>query len=121
MANSKTHIVVGAVAGLALSALPQPDGARLSNPAAGATVGAFFGKVPDLLEPAFHPNHRQFFHSWAVVGGCIYGGYRLYRWRTTSPMETLVRGIGLVALGAYLSHLALDASTPKSLPLLGRF
>jgi hypothetical protein len=30
-------------------------------------VGMVVGLLPDLLEPALHPNHRQFFHSYAVT------------------------------------------------------
>jgi hypothetical protein len=29
--------------------------------------------VPDLIEPAIHPHHRQFFHSWLFAGALAYG------------------------------------------------
>lgn len=58
------------------------------KPIVGAGLAVLLTNLPDQMEPATHPNHRQFFHS--------------------------------VACAAYGVHLALDATTRKSLPFFGR-
>lgn len=88
--------------------------------AAGCIGGYCFGTLPDWVEPATSPNHRQFFHSLMFAGLVGYGLYRLYQWDPDSAEEKVLRFIGLAAGGAYLVHLSLDAMTPRSLPLVGR-
>lgn len=93
---------------------------RFATAVAAGTLGACCASLPDLLEPAIHPNHRQFFHSVAF-GLMVAGGVtRVYQWKPAEPWQQLIRGAALIAGGAYLIHLLLDATTPKSLPLLGR-
>jgi inner membrane protein len=87
---------------------------------AGCAGGFYFGTLPDLIEPATHPHHRQFFHSAFVAVAIGYGLYRLYRWELDTPMTQTLRALALVAGGAYLVHLAMDATTKRSLPLIGR-
>lgn len=72
--------------------------------------------LPDLLEPATHPNHRGLCHSHLAV----LGGLKLVQdlWRNPSiPVED--KAIFTALAIATLSHLALDATTAKSLPLVG--
>ncbi|MDT8383615.1 MAG: metal-dependent hydrolase [Gammaproteobacteria bacterium] len=98
----------------------QKQGANTAEPVVNASLAAACGTLPDILEPAFHPNHRQLFHSvgFAVLLG--YGLYSLWKWQPEDEGRQLARKLGLVIGGAYLVHLAMDASTPKSLPLFGR-
>ena len=83
-------------------------------------LGALCGSLPDVLEPAIHPNHRQFFHS--VAFGVLLGRglLSLYRWQPDDDAGRMLRAIGLVASGAYLTHLVMDATTAKSIPLVGK-
>lgn len=122
MANGKTHSIAGAVAGLAVPLLDKDT--IKDNPellVAGPVIGNFFGKLPDIIEPAFkNPNHRQFFHSIAVLAAVGYGIKKTYDWQPEDKFEKLIRGILLCAGAGYLSHLALDAITPRSLPLVGK-
>lgn len=114
----------------------------------GSTLsGVIAATVPDWLEPATHPNHRAFFHSlaFATVGlPPLWTGLRQAReeqlraaeacewqatiapnaqvanaWREQAGFCRLQAGILLGAIPGYVSHLAADALTPKSLPLLG--
>lgn len=85
----------------------------------GATA-ALLASLPDQIEPALHPNHRQFFHSVIFAGALGYGMYRAYKWEPQSTGEKIFRWFALIAGAAYLSHLALDACSAKSLPLLGK-
>lgn len=82
-------------------------------------VAAAAGTLPDMLEPPLHPNHRKFFHSLVAAGMLGYGVYRLYQWQPRDAGEKILRLAGLAMGGAYLVHLAMDACTPKSLPVAG--
>lgn len=96
---------------------------REGRPVDGTSVvvgaaAACLPSLPDWFEPALHPNHRKFFHSAAVFVGVSYAMHRLHRWEAQGDWERLARAAGLVAGAAYLAHLARDAFTAKSLPLI---
>lgn len=93
---------------------------RTVKPIAGAALASVFTQLPDLLEPAVHPNHRQFFHSIAFSCMVSFFAYQLYRWEPDDNFEKVVRFALLVGCGAYLFHLSMDAFTPRSLPLVGK-
>ncbi len=124
MANFKTHALVGAAAGLGVTVwehrkIKEKDpNAELDiwklliNLCAGM-AGAI---LPDKIEPAIHPNHRTTFHSLASGGGSVYLAKKLM----TEPAfihPGFKYPILAFALG-YCSHLDLDGTTPKGLPLL---
>jgi len=131
MPNQKKHVATGAVvaggANLAyqlfkLHGSPQPPpnfwealkrvdwGKVALFSAAGGVIGA----LPDIIEPALHPNHRSVFHSVCCGGAVTYGAFGEH---TERLHEDDRHAVQMGAL-AYLSHLALDAGTPKSLPFL---
>ena len=149
MANRKQHLAFGAAAGAAGYVAfvwieqKQFSWAELLGYILGGSLGAM---LPDMVEPATHPNHRSFFHSqiFAVLAAksaweysqqirqaelqraeeCV-ASARLASseeeasvWRWQASCHSFFAGLlpGLV-LG-YGSHLAADAVTPKSLPLL---
>ena len=93
--NGPTHQFAGAVAALAITQVDSDDKSTLlHHPAAAIPIGAFLGRLPDMIEPSLrNPNHK---------------------------FDKLLRGLLLIGGGAYLSHLALDALTSKSLPLIGK-
>lgn len=82
------------------------------------TAAALLPSLPDVLEPAVHPNHRRFFHSvtFAVAVGCAMR--RAHKWETQDPRGQLARVAVLAGGAAYLAHLVRDAFTAKSLPLI---
>jgi len=113
----------------------------------GAIGGYIGGRLPDVIEPASVPDHRGLAHSVTTGGAVLYIDYKIFgqweqwfrseaeRYRIEreqrvlagpeelaySLMETVLR----IAAGAltgfvvgYLSHLMLDANTPRGLPLL---
>jgi membrane-bound metal-dependent hydrolase YbcI (DUF457 family) len=122
MSNAIAHrngaaVIVGGF----LLARENQEGKHTHAPLSGSLLAALFTNIPDILEPAAHPHHRQFFHSVAfaaLIGGGI---YKLYQWETETEMEKLLKFCLLVAGGSYLIHLAMDACTRRSLPLLGKF
>lgn len=120
MSNGLTHqwtaaVVVGAVCIHA----EKDNQMKSAKPIVGAVLAANLTKLPDIIEPATHPNHRQFFHSLAFAGLLGIAGYQAYKWKPENSLEGAIRFALLVGIGAYGVHLLLDAGTPKSLPLIG--
>ena len=116
---------IGVAVAAYLDELQKAKGTPLSQDAwirivALSGVGALSGSLPDLIEPAINPNHRQFFHSVTFAFALAAGMRELYTWQPVEPLHKLTRGIALAASGAYLIHLAMDSTTPKSIPLLGK-
>lgn len=116
MASGKQHMVIGAAVGAAawllfckLSNRP----VNLAETAIAAGIGAIGGVVPDLFEPALHPNHRAFFHSYSAAGLLAVANHHLSRNNQIDP--ALRAAIHLGSLG-FASHLWADAGTPKGLP-----
>ncbi len=122
MPSGVTHSIVGGLSGLAVAGSDKDiKGDSQHNPLVAMGTGALLGKLPDILEPSLrNPHHRQFFHSFAMVGlvGC--GTKKIYDWKPQNRLEGAARGIMLCAGVGYLCHLFLDAMTSRSLPLLGK-
>lgn len=119
--NGPTHQIAGAIAALAVTQSDNNNVSTLHHPAAAIPLGAFLGRLPDILEPALrNPNHRQFFHSFIMLGLIGKGTLKAYQWNPETDFDRILRAILLIGGSAYLSHLALDALTAKSLPLVGK-
>jgi membrane-bound metal-dependent hydrolase YbcI (DUF457 family) len=149
MPNRDTHLAVGIVAGLGAGAIASrrlPSNHQAIECIASAVGGAIGGLAPDVLEPAVSPNHRDLFHSLAVGGALsaakiadMQATCRRYAAdcdgrAAAAPVGSDIRSneqlkallwriaagllIGFVA--GYVSHLALDASTKRSVPLVTR-
>lgn len=120
MACAAEHAAFNFVAVMVATAAVQPhcerpvDGSALAM----GTAAALLPSLPDVLEPASHPNHRRFFHSVTFAIAVGYGLRRAYKWEAQEPWEQLARMAALVAGVAYLAHLARDAFTARSLPLV---
>ncbi len=120
MPCSKTHFMVGAGVGAGLNILKQST-QKVVNPnyqfdvletMAWAGVGGVIACLPDMLEPALHPNHRSTCHSMAVVIFLLHVVLGKHNREFTSEQR---QGLQLIGY-PYLSHLLLDALTKKSLP-----
>ena len=74
--------------------------------------------LPDIVEPAMNPNHRKFFHTITFALGLGYFVHLVYKWEADGEWERLARVAMLIGGCAYLAHLARDAFTAKSLPLV---
>ncbi len=106
--------------GAVLHASEVQRGEATAWPIAGGVLAAIFAKLPDVLEPAVHPHHRQFFHSVACTALVAAGWKKLHEWQPPSDEGRFLRKIRMIGAGAYLCHLAPDALTARSLPLVGR-
>ena len=119
---------------------------RLLEVAGGACGGALGGLLPDVFDPPYHPRHRALAHGMLpVLAGASVWGQGLGGWQTSLRQQadtfavkrrstvdpflaalysfaemTLRLLCGAVAgLGAgYLTHIALDFTTPCCLPLI---
>jgi membrane-bound metal-dependent hydrolase YbcI (DUF457 family) len=114
------RVVAGTAIGVAIAYRESQTGRSTAWPLLGGGLGAACGTLPDVIEPALNPNHRQFFHSLAFAAALGYCAYKLYQWKPEEPWQQVARMVGLIAISAYLIHLAMDATTPKSLPVVGK-
>lgn len=119
--NGPTHqVVAGFATGVFLAERERQAGVRTAQPLLRGTAAAFLTKLPDILEPATSPNHRQFFHSLAFAALLGVALHELNKWQPESAGGELLKALGQAAIPAYLIHLFLDSLTAKSLPLVGR-
>jgi len=111
-------LIVGAVA--AVFDYKQNGKLTWKTPAAAGLAWAT-ASLPDLIEPAISPHHRQFFHSVAFASLLIDGMRHLHKWEGKNDGDLLLKDALMVIGSSYLSHLAMDSTTPRGLPILGRF
>ncbi|MFA5794332.1 MAG: hypothetical protein WC980_04610 [Candidatus Brocadiia bacterium] len=81
----------------------------------GASLGFACATVPDWLEPATNPNHREVFHSMSAGVLTIIGLIRANQSNLPTELKDGITAGGL----SMLSHLVLDSATPKGLPFIG--
>lgn len=121
MANGSSHRLVAAITlGSAYLYAEAGQQEKSAKPLVAATLAAGFTNLPDILEPALHPNHRQFFHSVTFAGLLGWAAYKAYRWEPKDQIDEAIRFACLVGTAAYLVHLVMDAGTARSLPLIGK-
>ena len=149
MPDRKTHSTYGTVAGMCFSAYHtrnHPGVGALAEVAGGGLGGRWGGRLPDILDPGIHSHHRDVCHSVAALLGAAAitteAARRYCRDRADEhrvarqalPEASLPALLLLVAelfwrfvaglisglQAGYVSHLLLDAATPRSLPLLCR-
>lgn len=119
--NGPAHqVVAGFATGVFLAEKERQAGVQTAKPLVAGTAAAFFTKLPDMLEPATSPNHRQFFHSIAFAGLLGLAFHELGKWQPESAGGEFLKTLGQVAIPAYLIHLFMDSFTEKSLPWVGR-
>lgn len=118
--NGPTHrLVAGLVIGAAAARHEQCGGQQpTAMPLAAGAFGALCTNLPDILEPATSPNHRKLFHSVACAVAIMVGIKKAWDWKPDDDLGRLARFVVLVGGTGYLAHLALDATTKRSLPLI---
>jgi len=149
MPNGKVHKIIGTGAGVATSLCftdGQP-GLDRTIQAVGAGLGGYVGaKLPDIIEPATSPRHRQFAHSLVCNVSIAAAGYAAvetfhqnvqnlaekirqeinasqdpvskFGWSVLLFFVLLGSGFVVGTLAGYLSHIAADSLTPASIPII---
>jgi membrane-bound metal-dependent hydrolase YbcI (DUF457 family) len=147
MPNRAPHVAAGVVGGMAAgvaTCASVPDAQRTLYVAVAAGFGMIGGALPDVLEPATSPNHRSVCHSLILLALLAVSVNAKYHERcleraascdsrarrfTSVAIERLAeeraaigwRLLAAALIGAtagYASHLILDSSTAKGLPLV---
>lgn len=146
MPNASTHAKAGITAGITAAAVTadwKNQIAALTEIAGGGFGGYWGGLAPDLVDPPTNPNHRGAAHGGLAIAVLLALPVKeckatLREWAercaanaasSESELErfawtlaaTLLRFLAGVLEGfraGYGSHLAMDFTTPKSLPLL---
>lgn len=119
MSCAAAHRLGALASGLLIAFLDQnPEEERLvlSSILTASAIGG--AKLPDILEPAIHSHHRKFFHSVVVLVGAACAAKWLWDWRPQTTEQRCLRASLCGFLIGYGSHLAMDAFTPRSLPLV---
>jgi inner membrane protein len=121
MPNGTDHRFVAAASAFSVAAANwSPENHWSKHPLVAACVASGCGTLPDLVEPATSPHHRQFFHSVLFAAALGLALYQTYQWEPETEVGQILRRVALLAGGAYLIHLAMDATTARSLPLIGK-
>ena len=150
MPRRRTHLIVGTLSGAGLAAhrsAGHPDWARLLETAGGGIGGAIGGRLPDILEPPFCPNHRGPAHSLSALAliakvahenltawqstvrrwaddcatkraACEAGSVLSVAWGMAEAVLRFLAGLIAGVIGGYVSHVALDAFTPAGMAII---
>jgi inner membrane protein len=126
--HRKTGRTVGAIGG-GLTYLSFLKEKRKTNPfyqfdlvdfllfiAGGTAIGEVAGVLPDVLEPGIHSHHRNICHSATTATAITYGMHKA----ANSNLSLIEKAVINIAGSSYLSHLAMDAETPRGLPIIGK-
>lgn len=128
--NRKEHIEISTVGGAIVGGLlnvakqcqDQTDNTNfefdsksfLKSILIGALGGRITARMPDIIEPAHNPNHRDFFHSWTFAALLALANKKVSDSNLSDNVKESVQALSV----GYGLHLAADSTTKKSLPLL---
>ncbi len=149
-ADTHIPVGVASGAVMAITRVPSgADGYQATIETLGGMLGGLIGaKMPDIIDPATCPNHRGFGHGMfnALTAGKLYlkklpqwqaefrekansyeamaqaeqDGFKRFLLVAKSILCLAIAGLLAGLFAGYASHLALDFTTPKGLPLLYR-
>lgn len=134
MPDGRTHLIAGTICGACASVVIQDRLHENKELDFGhflfsTGTGTALSRLPDILEPAIHPNHRAFFHSFAFGAMIGFGAAQIskdirkrrekrkeYGIDEISGVEILL-GLVIVGVIVILLHLLMDGFTKKGLPI----
>ena len=120
MPGRRTHMLAGATAGVVVYGVAKhfkKEEWTLGGVLIALVWGILGGMLPDVLEPAINSHHRQFFHSLLVAGIAYWGRDKLYQMLNLTSEQ--IEACNFLLVG-YASHLVLDSTTPRCIPLGGK-
>lgn len=122
MANSRSHLLAGgaiSLSGMMFLKWLRNEKLTFWDGVGAALVGCFGACLPDLLEPPDNPSHRKVLHSMAIGGaGIPFTISKTYKGDWSFASTNGDRDFIIILSLGYLSHLVLDAGTPRGLPIL---
>jgi inner membrane protein len=77
--DSNNRVMAAVCVGGAVASDWKEDDHWAKHPLVAAATAAGCGTLPDVLEPALHPNHRQFFYSFLFAIDVGFVLYKLYQ------------------------------------------
>lgn len=109
--RKETHLIAGSIVGFLTLDILLLFGVNLSNTNMTmriflSTLAMLGAAIPDTFEIARNYNHRKFFHSKTMLFLLIFIVYAF-----------IENEFVFAFCGGYISHLLLDSTTRKSLPL----
>ena len=138
--------VISGLGVTALCRIREEKNVRLGELLGAGFGGAVGGALPDLIEPATSSYHRQFAHSGVAAGGIVFTALKglpalrakldakadeLYAQATAAThwlgeillflgafLIDALAGFVTGVAGGYLSHILLDATTPRGVPII---
>lgn len=116
--NSNEHFIVGGIVSFIASCVIQKQihgNINFGKSFCYSLIGGCVALLPDILEPATNPNHRDFCHSGTVGVSSV---ILINRVKNNSNLPTEQKEFFISMISAYDSHLVLDSQTPKGLPLI---
>jgi membrane-bound metal-dependent hydrolase YbcI (DUF457 family) len=116
MPNRTNHFIAGALTTAVAYGLKKRISGELVDPGEMLFLslgGGGAACLPDILEPADNPNHRQLFHNFIVLCGLGLGLDHILKNDNTQNSPYLP----LALMAGYGSHLVIDGLTPIGLPL----
>ena len=138
MPGKQLHLIAGISAGITAAEFQlrdRSDQERLCGRIDGGCGGALGALIPDLIDRPFHPNHRSIGHSvlgTLIICGCAWMILSLLvdEWQLSAEIAEenghawlkyfyyFLAGFSWGVIAGQVSHLALDAFTPKGLPFV---
>ena len=111
MPNRPIHLATSGPIGAAFDKAPANNNLQRLQESVGGALGGLLGvALPDIFDPPLHPGHRAMAHALIPVSaGAAAWSRQLDNWQAG-----LRAGLG----AGYLTHIALDFTTPRCLPLL---
>ncbi len=118
MPDFETHFIVGGLTAVCVLANARKNRNELMDFA--ETLSIFLGggavaSLPDVFDPPTSPRHRSIGHS--IVGSAGLG-LAMKNLETNLDIPQNKKDVLYALGGAYLSHIALDATTPAGLPFI---
>ncbi len=135
MPNGNVHkaagVIFGPIAYLAIqNNSQQKEKVGLGELILSSGIGLSTARIPDILEPAIHPNHRAFYHSLTFAGITGFFCFKALQDLNVHRVERKALGIQqwskyeildviiVIGAGSILLHLIMDGFTKKGLNII---
>ncbi|MFQ6089003.1 MAG: metal-dependent hydrolase [Candidatus Methanofastidiosia archaeon] len=116
--KSEKHMLIGGIAGASIYCVYKKfngEGITPYGVIGSLTLGGLSGVLADILEPANNPHHRSLFHSLVFMAIVVLSNQKILE---NPSIDESTKMLALTPSSGYLSHLLVDATTKKGIPLI---